>query len=634
MSTRPKTQLESPINQGSAATTFRIILIKPSHYDDDGYVIQWGRSSVPSNTMAAMYGLATDCAERHVLGSDVRIAVTAYDETNTRITPKRIVGSLASSGERGVVLLIGVQSNQFPRAVDLAVQFREHGIPVVIGGFHTSGCVAMLPTLPADLVQAMERGISLYAGELEGRMDALLLDAYYGRLQPLYDFMKDLPDLQDQPVPYLPVAQIRRMSGARTSFDAGRGCPFLCSFCTIINVQGRKSRHRSADDVERIIRANLAQGVHKFFITDDNFGRNRAWEELLDRMIALREEEGLAFTMTIQVDTLCHKIPRFIEKAGRAGVDRVFIGLENINPEALEGSRKRQNDITEYRSMLQAWHHVGALTFAGYILGFPTDTAASILRDIRIIQRELPVDLLEFFILTPLPGSQDHKELVERGVPLDPDMNAYDSVHVTAPHARMSKEEWTEVYQQAWDTYYTPEHVETVIRRAADWGFSTNKVKWMMLSFHAAATIERVHPLDSGIFRRKYRSDRRAGLPREHPAIFYGRYAREMVRKHFRLLRMYLTYEGARRRATRTGSHVPMRDVATEPVQATELNDLELFTVTAAARSAVEKVRGRAERRRAAVVTAALGQTAPDGARKRSRICGPTSCTCTTASSR
>jgi radical SAM superfamily enzyme YgiQ (UPF0313 family) len=581
----------------ASSATFHVILIKPSHYDDDGYVIQWGRSSVPSNSMAAVYGLATDCAERHVLGENVEIAVSVYDETNTRIVPTRIVDALLRPGERGVVLLIGVQSNQFPRAVDLAMQFRAHGLPVVIGGFHTSGCVAMLRELPADLVQAMAHGITLYAGELEGRMDALLLDVHRDRLAPLYDFMKDLPALEGQPVPYLPVAQIRRMSGARTSFDAGRGCPFLCSFCTIINVQGRKSRHRNADDVERIIRANLAQGVRKFFITDDNFSRNRAWEELLDRMIALREVEGLAFTMTIQVDTLCHKIPGFIEKAGRAGVDRVFIGLENINPEALAGSRKRQNNITEYRAMLQAWHAVGALTFAGYILGFPTDTAASILRDIRIIQRELPVDLLEFFILTPLPGSQDHKELVERGVPLEPDMNAYDSVHVTAPHARMSKEEWAGVYRQAWDAYYTPEHVETVIRRAADWGFSTNKIKWMMLSFHAAATIEGIHPLDSGIFRRKYRVDRRAGLPREHPIVFYGRYAWEIATKHYRLLRMYLTYEGARRRATRSGSALPVRDLATEAVRSTDLDRFELFTVTAAARSAVEKVRGHAERR-------------------------------------
>ncbi len=580
----------------AATSTFRVVLIKPSHYDDDGYVIQWARSSVPSNTMAAVYGLTADCAERRVLGPDVDIVVTAHDETNTRIVPRRIAAAMARAGERGVVLLIGVQTNQFPRAVDLAEEFLAHGVRVVIGGFHTSGCVAMLPTLPIDLTQAMARGISLYAGELEGRLDALLRDASRGELQPLYDYMKDLPALEEQPVPYLPIAQIRRMSGARTSFDAGRGCPFLCSFCTIINVQGRKSRHRSADDVERIIRANLAQGVHKFFVTDDNFARNKAWEPLFDRMIALRAE-GLAFSMTIQVDTLCHKIPRFIEKAGQAGVDRVFIGLENINPEALDGARKRQNDITEYRVMLQAWHGIGALTFAGYILGFPTDTAESILRDIRIIQRELPVDLLEFFILTPLPGSQDHKELVARGVELEPDMNRYDSVHVTAPHARMSKDEWQGVYRRAWDAYYTPAHVETVIRRAADWGFDPNKMKWMMLSFHAAATIEGIHPLDSGIFRRRYRRERRPGLLRENPLVFYARYAAEIVAKHWGLLRMYLTYEGAHRRALRSAARSAPTDLATESLGAAELTSLDLFTVTAAARSAVRKVQLRAARR-------------------------------------
>jgi pyruvate-formate lyase-activating enzyme len=586
-------------------TTFRIILIKPSHYDDDGYVIQWARSSVPSNTMAAVYGLATDCADRRVLGPDVRIVISSYDETNTRIRPERIARALQAAGERGVVLMVGVQSNQFPRAVDLAARFRALGLPVVIGGFHTSGCVAMLPTLPDDLVQAMQRGIALYAGELEGRFDALLLDAFHGRLQMLYDFMKDLPELESTPVPYLPAEQIRRMSGARTSFDAGRGCPFLCSFCTIINVQGRKSRHRSPDDVERIIRANLAQGIHKFFVTDDNFARNRAWEALFDRMIALREDEGLAFTLTIQVDTRCHTIPRFIEKAGRAGVDRVFIGLENINPDSLAGTQKKQNDITQYRAMLQAWHGVGALTLAGYILGFPTDTPESILRDIKIIQRELPVDLLEFFILTPLPGSQDHKEMVARGVELEPDMNAYDSAHVTAPHARMSKEEWAGVYRQAWDAYYTPEHVETVIRRAAQWGFDTNKIKWMMLTFHATATIEGVHPLDSGLFRRKYLDDRRPSWPREGRIGFYARYALEIVTKHWLLVRLYLRYEAARRRALAAGSSAALRDRATEPVAAAELvsDDLELFTATAAARAAVDRVRERAERRGAAALS-------------------------------
>lgn len=175
------------------------------------------------------------------------------------------------------------------------------------------------------------------------------------------------------------------LSAARSSSRAVlRPRRFLCSFCAIINVQGRKSRARSPDDVERLVRANVAQGVHKFFITDDNLARNQTWEAMFDRLIKMREEEGLEFHVIAQVDTMAHKIRGFIEKAGRAGVDRVFIGLENINPESLKDARKGQNRITEYRAMLQAWHRVGTLTYAGYIIGFPGDTPATIERDIRI----------------------------------------------------------------------------------------------------------------------------------------------------------------------------------------------------------------------------------------------------------
>ena len=66
-------------------------------------------------------------------------------------------------------------------------------------------------------------------------------------------------------MPILPRHMVERVAGKIASFDAGRGCPFQCSFCTIINVQGRKSRFRTADDVEAIIRANHAQGIRRYF---------------------------------------------------------------------------------------------------------------------------------------------------------------------------------------------------------------------------------------------------------------------------------------------------------------------------------------------------------------------------------
>jgi radical SAM superfamily enzyme YgiQ (UPF0313 family) len=375
--------------------------------------------------------------------------------------------------------------------------------------------------------------------------------------------------------------------GVRTSFDAGRGCPFLCSFCTIINVQGRKSRARSADDVERLVRANVAQGVHKFFITDDNLARNQTWEAIFDRLIKMREEEGLEIHVIAQVDTMAHKIRGFIEKAARAGVDRVFIGLENINPDSLKDARKGQNRITEYRAMLQAWHRVGTLTYAGYILGFPGDTPETIERDIRIIQKELPVDLLEFFLLTPLPGSEDHKKMHLTGVEMERDLNGYDLVHVTTRHATMTDDELRAIYYKAWDLYYSPEHVERVIRRTKLWNYDSYNMMAKLFSFYEAIKIENVHPLESGLYRRRHRLDRRPGMPVESRLSFYPRRVWEVLSKHARLAAMHWRFRRILKRVERDTASYP--DIAMMPVREEEFDVLEIFTVTQSARTAVDK---------------------------------------------
>ena len=354
---------------------FQLVLIKPSHYDSDGYVIQWIRSSIPSNSLASVYALASDAAGRQALGSEVAIDISAMDETNTRVRIKDIVAQFKQHDGFGMVGLVGVQSNQFPRSLDIARPLRAAGIPVVIGGFHVSGCLAMLPNMQADLKAALDMGCSLFAGEAEdGRFDKVMQDAAHGTLQPIYNYMDDLPGIESTPTPFLPAANLKRTANHYASFDAGRGCPYQCSFCTIINVQGRKSRRRTPDDIEHLLRHHLAQGFHWFFVTDDNFARNKDWEPIFDRIIRLREVEGLNIKMIIQVDTLCHKIPNFIEKAARAGVKKVFLGLENINPANLIAAKKRQNKITEYRKMILAWKQAKVITYAGYILGFPADT--------------------------------------------------------------------------------------------------------------------------------------------------------------------------------------------------------------------------------------------------------------------
>jgi Radical SAM superfamily len=570
---------------------FQLILIKPSHYDDDGYVIQWLRSIVPSNSLATVYTLALDAAERHVLGPQVEIDITAMDETNTRVRPEDIIGLIRQHDGFGMVGMVGVQSNQFPRTLDIVRPLRQAGVPVVIGGFHVSGCLAMLPEIQADLQAALDLGCSLFAGEAEdGRLDEVLQDAASRTLKPIYNHLNDLPSIESAPTPYLPAKTVARTLNHHASFDAGRGCPFQCSFCTIINVQGRKSRRRSPDDVERLIRRHYAEGVRRFFITDDNFARNKDWEAIFDRIIELRERDKMDVRLVIQVDTLCHKLANFVDKAARAGVTRVFIGLENINPANLLAAKKRQNKITEYRKMLLAWKNAGVITFAGYILGFPGDTPESIREDIDIIKKELPLDILEFFFLTPLPGSEDHKVLWQKGVWMDADMNKYDLEHVVADHPRMSHAAWEEVYRHAWEAYYTREHINTIIRRATASSMGVSRLQAVLWFFSSVHMVEKLHPLQCGVVRLKYRNDRRPGLPLEPIWTFYPKYVCELVAKHARVLKHWFDLELMVWRARRNAGPGQYADRALTPVADDETETLEMFTHNEAARHEVAHI--------------------------------------------
>jgi Radical SAM superfamily len=574
----------------SARRRFQLVLIKPSHYDDDGYVIRWWRAMIPSNSLAALYGIAADCAERHVLGPGVAITIDAIDETHTRVKVPALLARFRRHGNFGLVALIGVQSNQYPRALDIARPFRRVGIPVVIGGFHVSGCLSMLDGHAVDLAACRDMGIAMFAGEAEGRLDAVLRDAAAGQLATTYDFLRDLPRIESAPVPFLPKQYVVRTIGHNSSFDAGRGCPYQCSFCTIINVQGRKSRYRSADDVECLVRINWTHGVHKFFVTDDNFARNKEWEAIFDRLIELRERDGIPLALMIQVDTLCHKIPNFVEKAKRAGVTRVFIGLENINPDNLAAAKKRQNKITEYRKMLLAWKGQGILTLAGYILGFPADTAETIQRDVAIIQKELPIDILEFFCLTPLPGSEDHQILWKAGVAMDSDLNKYDLEHVCTAHPIMGQREWQAAYREAWSLYYTPTHMKTLLRRAAATGVPLGSLVRLLARFALTDPLENVHPLQGGLLRLKHPSERRPDLPRERLWVFWPRFMWHTLRTHAISAHMVMRLLLWKRAITRDPDARTYTDLALTLVRDDDDVTLDLLTKTTGARAAVAHV--------------------------------------------
>jgi hypothetical protein len=241
--------------------------------------------------------------------------------------------------------------------------------------------------------------------------------------------------------------------------------------------------------------------------------------------------------------------------------------------------------------MLQQWRAHGAITCAGYIIGFPSDSKASILRDIEIIKRELPLDILELFYLTPLPGSEDHKVLWTKGTWMDPDLNRYDLSRRVSHHPVMSDNEWEESYRAAWETFYTPDHVRTILRRTAANKLGRPKTTLTtLLWFKLVNAFEGVHPLEGGALRMKHRRDRRHGLPLESPLRFYPRYAAEIAVKCWRYWQIYRGYKAMYVEAMNAPDRWTYSDVAIAR-QADELDTLDLFHATHGGEAAVARKR-------------------------------------------
>ncbi len=219
----------------------------------------------------------------------------------------------------------------------------------------------------------------------------------------------------------------------------------------------------------------------------------------------------------------------------------IFIGLENINPDNLESVKKRQNRIEDYREMLLAWKKHPVIITCGYIIGFSNDTKASILRDVEILKRELPIDLLTLNNLTPLPGSEDHKKLKQAGAWMDPDFNKYDLNYRVTHHPKMTDQEWDEVFMEAHRAFYTFDHMAKIFRRMCQ---LRNAMKLTMLKmlmcYRDGQLIDRVSYAEFGALRIVRRKQRRYGLPIESPFVFYPREAWRFARKQVGYISTYV----------------------------------------------------------------------------------------------
>ncbi len=574
-----------------------VILIRPSKYDDDGYVVRHWRGTLPSNTLSCLNSLTEDVVRRGELG-DLDVRVEVLDEIVTRVDPRQLGRRFRGRDTKVVAGLVGVQTNQFPRAQDLARQLKAEGFDVIIGGFHVSGAIAMSREVPPECQATIDAGVTLVLGEVEDRWGDILRDAAADRLQPIYNLLADLPDLGDKPLPRASASTQRKFALTATgTIDAGRGCPFFCSFCTIINVQGRKMRARGAAHILSQIRENYTlrgrRGVRHYFFTDDNFSRNPHWEAIFDGLIRMRAEEGLAIDFMMQVDTQAPKVPGFVEKAARAGCVQVFIGMETVRDDNLREGGKPQNKAGEYREMIARWHEAGVVCHVGYIIGFPHDTYERVMEDVRTLRETLLVDQASFFVLTPLPGSRDHAEAVEAGVPMDPDYNAFDAFHVTTPHPRMSQTDWERAYRDAWAEFYSPGHMRQSLLR------QNPHTYWAVLKnliWYRSAMIEGAHPMMTGFFRLKDRTSRRATHPVERRWPFFKRRARETTRIVREYVKLYFEIQDlwlqTRIRRDEYRFLGDLRRLASQSMQDVKLNWARVHAAMAARATSLQEALG------------------------------------------
>ncbi|MBI4417245.1 MAG: radical SAM protein [Ignavibacteriales bacterium] len=540
-------------NDGDTATSHGIreldvTLIRATNYTDDGYPIKMKVCVIRSNTLTQMATLTRDIVN-DLFFAGIRVNVRTVDEAYENVPRKEIVKRSKERGVRAIVMLVGVQSNQFPRAQDVASWFLPYDIPVLIGGFHVSGMLAMIGETD-DLKKAESKGIVLVAGEVEnGRLPAVLKDVIRGNPKPLYNFLSPTPDITNLPIPRLTRADFKKSASRFATIDTGRGCVFNCDFCTIINVQGRTMRCRDPKQVGEFVRQSYHEaGVTHCFFTDDNIARNPRWRELFEVLINLRERENIPFTFMMQSDLAAMRMPGrdFFPLAARAGCNQVFLGVESVNKDNLRAQTKFQNQVNHYKELVDHCHSLGITCHAGYILGLPFDTPETIKQDIAVLQG-MGFDSASFYILSPLPGSKDHQVWWNEGRWMHEDFNTYDSAHVAVKPDRMTREELQQAWHDAWEQFYSTEHMANVLKvwRHDRWHY------WDRMSFFAwylyASRIERLHPMNCGFWTVRYRDDRRPGFPKEALVPFWwkrlvsaGKRLRHIMGLYFQLQDVWL----------------------------------------------------------------------------------------------
>jgi radical SAM superfamily enzyme YgiQ (UPF0313 family) len=320
-------------------------------------------------------------------------------------------------------------SSTAPRAYELADFYRQQGKTVVLGGAHPSFlpregldhadyiiCGEGEGALP-ELVEALSNG-----DDPSGIQNLCLRQGETIQQNPWRPLVEDLDSLPIPDYGLIHGWKAKKGKGV-VSIATSRGCPFNCSFCSVIILFGRQHRANSVDRVMAEIRQNGLQANHIFFC-DDNFTANRArTKELCERII----QENLQIEWSAQVRTEAAKDPELLDLMAKSGCFAVFVGLESINPATLKAYNKSQT-VEGLKESVVNFHRHGINVHGMFVFGAEEDHY-QVIRDTVKVSRQLDLDSLQYLILTPVPGTPFYKEMEAQNRIICRDWSQYDGHH-------------------------------------------------------------------------------------------------------------------------------------------------------------------------------------------------------------
>ncbi len=465
--------------------SLRVVILKPSKYTVDGVVERFRWGFMPNSTVPYVRSMTPSTVD------DTPVEVHSIDEyVHTDLSYLSLLQ--ASRGERTLLALVGVQSHQLHRALDLAAHARENGCMVVIGGPHVMTC---------DTSPLQSCGVSFALAEAELVWPQILHDAVAGELQPVYGQEQRWQQELDAPVIIPPIRQdLKRYVVPMLGLYPARGCPFRCNFCSVIKISGRKIRSQSISTTLASLREAKAAGVKTIMFTSDNFNKYPEAEALLTAMI----DERLGLDFFVQCDTQIARQEHLVELLAKAGCFQMFVGVESFNRQTLLAAHKGQNRPETYRDIVRLCRAHGISSHFSNIIGFPQDTEREVSEHLSVL-REMSPTWASFYILCPIPGTEQYDDFLEQGLITERNLDRFDTTCLTWRHPNFTRERMSQMLFDCYMKFFSSGHSLKNMRdefRNRRPGVLKRSMGGMAMSlFSRYSAWKRRHPMSGGIRR-------------------------------------------------------------------------------------------------------------------------------------